>query len=142
MKTCQSILLVLVIAALGLPHAWAEQGGGPIVVMLEKTAKKSTSKSVWKIDGKELNGGDFMLVLDKLIVERGRNWPVVVLFQSNVPLSEVGNITGIVGKVGFDKVKYYLFDDAKTLMTEVVTSKKSIPFSEKGEGVVFDSPNP
>ncbi len=118
-----SLLLVLFLICSGLPNALGDNVK-PIIFMVERVG----AKKIYEVNGKKIKLPDALDVLNDLMKIRGSRYPVVILFAVDIPLTEAGELEGIVQKVGFEQVKFYCFDAEKTSMSEVIVSKKSIPF--------------
>lgn len=58
--------------------------------------------------------------LGQILNSRGKAVPVMIAFDDSLPFSEIENLRGIVGKVGFTKARYFAYDQSRRNAVELV----------------------
>lgn len=86
----------------------------PIVIL----AEMAKGRVVYRVDSKPALP-DLLRVLSILEGQRGRDCPVVVLLDSRVPISELGNIDGTAGKAALTNIRFFVFTHDTGRMSEI-----------------------
>lgn len=130
MQTISKTLAVLAVALLTLstttPKAVSQESGKPgepLIILAELQNHRVT----YKVDGKDALP-DLLRVLNRVGDERGRDTRVIVLLDARAAITEVGNIEGTLGKAGFEKVRFFIFNREANVMSKVEFGR-TVPFS-------------
>ena len=98
--------------------------GRPLVVL---AAEAQDHRIVYHVDGRDAKP-DLLRVLNLVGDQRGREIKVIVMIDSRAPISEIGNIDGTLGKAGFTKVRFFVFNKEANVMSTLQFGR-TIPFS-------------
>jgi hypothetical protein len=116
-------LLLLSASASSPASQQAEKSAAPVIVLAELQNHKIT----YKVDGKDALP-DLLGALNAVGDQRGRDISVTVLVDARAQISEVGNIDGTLGKAGFKKTRFFVFNREANVMSAIEFGH-SIPFS-------------
>jgi hypothetical protein len=98
---------------------------GPIVVWVLRTQGQLTIK----VESRTVEGEGVLNALGKLLLERGREYPVVGLVDYQARLSDVDLVDAFAGKVGFQKIRTFVVNPEAGKMAEIKFCP-AIPISE------------
>jgi hypothetical protein len=124
-------LCALSAALLAIPVASPitfSQGDRNIVKPIIVLAEVQNHKVVYKVDGRPA-APDVLRVLATVGNQRGHDTPVIALVDSRAPITEIGNIDGILGKAELLKVRFFVFYNETNKMTTLELGP-AIPFSD------------
>jgi biopolymer transport protein ExbD len=132
MRTSSKILAVLAVALLTLstthPKAVSQESGKPgepLIILAELQNHRVT----YKVDGKDALP-DLLRVLNTVDDQRGRDTKVIVLLDARASITEIGDIEGTLGKAGFEKVRFFIFNREANVMSTVEFGR-TVPFSTR-----------
>ncbi|HUE53609.1 MAG TPA: hypothetical protein VMO80_14795 [Terriglobales bacterium] len=99
------------------PRTFSQENGRPeepVVILVEVQNHRIT----YKVDARDALP-DLLKALNSLGDQRGRDSRVIVLVDSRAPITEIGNIDGTLGKAGFTKVRFFVFNKEANVMSTV-----------------------
>jgi hypothetical protein len=97
----------------------------PVVLL----AQVQNHRITYKVDGKEALP-DLLRVLNVIGDQRGRHTRIIVLVDSRAPITEIGNIDGTLGKAGFEKARFFVFNKEANVMSTIEFGR-TVPFSTR-----------
>ena len=68
---------------------------------------------------------------NKLILDRGRDTPITIIFSRELPLKVISDLIMIIGKAGFLNIKQYTFSPKTKKMVEIVFKGPAVPIPKK-----------
>lgn len=127
-KSVGAFAATLLAFSLGAPRTFSQESNKPAepVVLL---AEVQNHRITYKVDGKEALP-DLLRVLNIVGDQRGRDTRVIVLVDSRAPITEIGNIDGTLGKAGFEKTRFFIFNKEAQVMSTVEFGR-TVPFSAR-----------
>src|SRR6478736_8991130 len=75
-------------------------------------------KPQYELNSKPVKSGDLINALEDIILKTGREKPILVFLHETSSLATLENTMGIIDKVGFLHVRYFMFTDDKRMMKE------------------------
>jgi hypothetical protein len=120
------VAAALLFFSVSTPRIVSQEGGKPgepLIVLAEVQNHKVT----YKVDGREAVP-DLLRVLNTVGDQRGRDIKVIVLVDARAPITEIGNVDGTLGKAGFEKARFYVFNKEANVMSTVEFGR-TVPFS-------------
>lgn len=108
------LLTLCAVLSLGLQSA-AQSTQETISVQISKTKNRLS----YKVNSATVPYAKLLELLGGLIKNRGQAQRVVILVPTSITLAELGNIEGIVGKVGFSTVESYVLDSTGEYATKM-----------------------
>ena len=125
-KTFCVLASALLALSVGTPRTVSQENGKePIVILAEVQNHKVT----YKVNGRDALP-DLLRMLNTVGDQRGRDTRVIVLLDSRAPITEIGNLDGTLGKAGFEKVRFFVFNKEANVMSTVEFGR-SVPFSTR-----------
>jgi hypothetical protein len=118
-----SALLALSVAT---PRTVSQENGKEPIVIL---AAVQNHKVTYKVNSRDALP-DLLRMLNTVGDQRGRDTRVIVLLDSRAPITEIGNLDGTLGKAGFEKVRFFVFNKEANVMSTVEFGR-SVPFSTR-----------
>ena len=101
-----------------------------LLLVLVEPKCNSTSYS---INSREYDLEQLYDYLGDLLIAKGREVKVVVLFSQKSALSTIINLRGTIQKVGFGDIRYFYYGEDKKMMAEVNLDSYAIPYSTDPE---------
>jgi len=95
----------------------------PIVVLVERLGGRVR----YTVDSKPVKT-NLLVALNQGLGDRPRDYPVVALIDSQVPVDEVWEVMGTAGKAGITNLRYFVFSRDSGRMSEIKIGRP-IPFS-------------
>ncbi|NOS71597.1 MAG: hypothetical protein HOP33_16935 [Verrucomicrobia bacterium] len=128
MKTnIQAVQLFFVIAILLLPGLSRAEATNARPVVVE--VKFQNGKASYEIESRSVRSELFLEALGVIIRRRGREARVIVIVDSRNPISTLDNARGIVSKVGFSEVHYFVMSAETQRMAEITLDHPAVPYS-------------
>ena len=122
----KKLLFVLIVGLMVLGRAMSSETGETISILLRDDYPKTHEIDV---DGKKVSSPDALKYLDQQIRSKGRESTVFVLCHESLRFSDVGNIAGLITKVGFQNLRFFIYSVESGRMNEVSFSQELLPFS-------------
>ena len=82
---------------------------------------------IYKIDKKQIPYAKLLDHFNELILDRGREIPITIIFDNNLPLKVISDLKMIIGKAGFLNVKQFTFSPETQKMVEIVIKGPAVP---------------
>lgn len=127
-KSLCVLAAALLAFSVATPRTFSQENGKPgepLIILAEVQKHRVT----YKVDAKDALP-NLLRVLNTVGDQRGRDTRVIVLVDSRAPITEIGNIDGTLGKAGFTKVRFFVFNKEANVMSTVEFGR-TLPFSAR-----------
>ena len=82
---------------------------------------------IYKIENRQVLYKNLLDHFNELILDRGREIPITIIFDNNLPLKVISDLKMIIGKAGFLNVKQFTFSPETQKMVEIVIKGPAVP---------------
>jgi hypothetical protein len=82
---------------------------------------------IYKIENIQTPYENLLDHFNRLILDRGRDTPITIIFDNKLPLKVISDLKMIIGKAGFLNVQQFTFSPETQKMVEIVIKGPAVP---------------